>query len=115
MVVASNSSTKVPPVERQVKQPEDEYSPRVIEFVHRLLRDPDPKYGNAEAWLLKQKDIPQPDMDQMWEVLSGMVFNDKNDRVRARQLALKIENPEKRKSILQHYKLLEEVNEKAKK
>jgi len=81
----------------------------VEDFVRRCLDDEEKKFVHAEAWL-RQQQVPQPEHDQMWEILSGLVWN--IDRVRARQLALEIENPRKQQSILQHYDELEKAARK---
>jgi hypothetical protein len=99
---------KAPSDPKKIERLEQEYTPQVKRFIARCLDDEEHKYSNAEAWLKRQK-IAQPEKDQMWEIVSGLVWN--IDRERARKIALEIKNVEKQKAVLRHYDLLEQVSQ----
>ena len=104
--VAIASAPKAPPDPKKVERLEQKYTPQVKLFIARCLDDEKNKFKNAEAWL-KQSDVAQPDKDQMWEIISGLVWN--SDRERARKIALEIKNQQKQKAVLGHYDALEQL------
>lgn len=104
--VALKTAKKAPPQHQKVEHLEQKYSPEVKRFIVRCLDDEKQKFENAQAWLKLQK-VEQPDRDQMWEILSGLVWN--IDKPRARTLALEIKNIQKQKAVIRQYDMLEKM------
>lgn len=95
-----------PPKPDKREKLEQKFTPAVVAFVERCMDDHRNRYTKAEAWLRAGRD-DDPDHDQMWEILSGLVWA--FDRPRARILALEINNLEKRKAVLRHYEGIEQL------
>lgn len=91
--------SKTKPVVNEVED-KSSFTPQVRLFISRCLDDKNFEFVNAQEWLLKQ-DISQPDKDQMWEIISGLVWN--TDKARARTLAKNIQNKKQREEVLLWY------------
>lgn len=92
----------------QQECPED-MSPAVHKFItERVLVDDSKLYIETRKWLDAQKTLRVNDRDQMWEIVSGLIWE--KDKALARKLLDKIKNEKMRKKIMEQYDVIDDID-----